>query len=71
MDLSDPTTFARVYDEHGPAVFGTALRILGDPVRAQDVSHDVFLRIWRAPAKYDARRGEPPRSAPCPATRTA
>src|SRR3712207_8420781 len=44
MDLSDPTTFSRVYDEHARAVYGTALRILGDAARAQDVTQDVFLR---------------------------
>lgn len=58
MDLSDPTTFSRVYDQHAPGVYGTALRILNDPSRAQDVAQDVFLRIWRNPQRFDARRGE-------------
>jgi RNA polymerase sigma-70 factor (ECF subfamily) len=58
MDLSDPTTFARMYDTHARGVYGAALRILGDPARAQDVAQDVFLRIWRDPARFDARRGE-------------
>jgi RNA polymerase sigma-70 factor (ECF subfamily) len=58
MDLSDPTTFARMYDQHARGVYGAALRILGDPARAQDVAQDVFLRVWREPSKFDARRGE-------------
>jgi RNA polymerase sigma-70 factor (ECF subfamily) len=58
MDLSDPTTFARTYDEHARGVYGAALRILGDPARAQDVAQDVFLRVWRNPQRFDARRGE-------------
>jgi RNA polymerase sigma-70 factor (ECF subfamily) len=58
MDLSDPTTFARVYDEHARGVYGAALRILGDDARAQDVTQDVFLRVWRNPSRFDARRGE-------------
>jgi RNA polymerase sigma-70 factor, ECF subfamily len=58
MDLSDPTTFARAYDEHGPAVYGTALRVLGNPAAAQDVAQDVFMRLWRRPAAFDARRGD-------------
>jgi RNA polymerase sigma-70 factor (ECF subfamily) len=58
MDLSDPTTFARAYDQHGRAVYGAAMRILGDPARAQDVTQDVFLRVWRNPTRFDARRGE-------------
>jgi RNA polymerase sigma-70 factor (ECF subfamily) len=58
MDLSDPTTFARTYDEHSRSVYGAAMRILGDSARAQDVTQDVFLRVWRNPSRFDARRGE-------------
>jgi RNA polymerase sigma-70 factor (ECF subfamily) len=58
MDLSDPATFARAYDEHGPAVYGAALRVLGNPATAQDVAQDVFLRLWRRPGAFDARRGD-------------
>ena len=58
MDLSNPTTFARMYDDHARGVYGAALRILGDPARAQDVAQDVFLRVWRNPQRFDSRRGE-------------
>jgi RNA polymerase sigma-70 factor (ECF subfamily) len=58
MDLSDPNAFARVYDEHSGSVFRTALGIVRDPSVAQDVTQDVFLRLWRRPASFDARRGE-------------
>jgi RNA polymerase sigma-70 factor (ECF subfamily) len=58
MDLSDPTTFRRIYDEHSRSVHAAAYRILGDPVQAQDVAQDVFLRVWRTPGKFDAKRGE-------------
>src|SRR3712207_849660 len=58
VDLSDPHTFSRVYDEHARSVYGAALRILGDPARAQDVAHDVFLRVWRNPTRFDPKRGD-------------
>jgi RNA polymerase sigma-70 factor (ECF subfamily) len=58
MQLSDPAVFARVYDEHHRGVHATALRILGNAAQAQDVVQDVFLRLWRKPQKFDARRGE-------------
>jgi RNA polymerase sigma-70 factor, ECF subfamily len=58
MDLSHPATFARIYDEHGPGVYGAALRVLGNPAAAQDVAQDVFLRLWRRPRAFDARRGD-------------
>ncbi len=58
MDLGDPRVFSRVYDEHSRGVYATALRVLGNPAQAQDVCQDVFLKLWRAPRKFDARRGE-------------
>ena len=58
MELSDPGTFARVYDAHARGVFGAALRILGNPTQAQDVTQDVFLKLWRSPKRFDANRGE-------------
>lgn len=58
MRLDDPTTFARVYDEHHRGVYGAAYRILSDATQAQDVVQDVFVRVWRKPEKFDAKRGE-------------
>src|SRR4051794_37825990 len=58
MTLSDPAAFARIYDEHSGGVYGVALRVLGNPATAQDVAQDVFLRFWRDPGRFDARRGD-------------
>src|SRR6195952_6077831 len=58
MDLSDPVKFGRMYDEHRRSVHATAYRVLNNSAMAQDVVQDVFLRVWRNPAKFDARRGE-------------
>jgi RNA polymerase sigma-70 factor (ECF subfamily) len=58
MDLSDPVTFGRVYDEHRRGVHAAAHRVLKSSAAAQDVVQDVFLRVWRHPEKFDERRGE-------------
>ena len=58
MDLSDPQTFARVFEQQERSVYAAALRILGSPAQAQDVVQDVFMRVWRRPEAFDARRGE-------------
>ena len=58
MDLSDPQTLRRVFEEHERGVYAAALRILGNPAQAQDVVQDVFLRVWRRPGAFDDRRGE-------------
>ena len=58
MDLSHPPTYARAFEQHERGVYAAALRILGNPAQAQDVVQDVFLRVWRRPEAFDARRGE-------------
>jgi RNA polymerase sigma-70 factor (ECF subfamily) len=58
MDLSQPATFERAFAEHHRRVYATAYRVLGDAAQAQDVTQDVFLRLWRNPARFDASRGE-------------
>jgi RNA polymerase sigma-70 factor, ECF subfamily len=58
MNLADQTTFSRMYDDHHRGVYAAAYRILGNDAQAQDVAQDVFVRVWRNPGKYDARRGE-------------
>jgi RNA polymerase sigma-70 factor (ECF subfamily) len=58
MDLSDPAVYARVYEQHSRGVYGAAHRILGNAAQAQDVTQDVFLKVWRQPRRFDARRGE-------------
>ncbi|HWH94489.1 MAG TPA: sigma-70 family RNA polymerase sigma factor [Baekduia sp.] len=51
-------TFGRVYDEHRRGVQATAYGVLNSSAGAQDVVQDVFLRVWRNPRRFDARRGE-------------
>ena len=58
MELSSAAAYGQVYDEHSRSVYAAALRILGNPAQAQDVVQDVFLRLWRRPQTFDARRGE-------------
>ena len=57
MNLDDPTAFAAAYDAHSRAVYATAYRVLNDATLAQDVVQDIFLRVWRRPEAFDARRG--------------
>jgi RNA polymerase sigma-70 factor (ECF subfamily) len=58
VDLRDPQTFRRAFDEHHRAVYTAAFRIVNDPSQAQDVVQDVFLRLWRRPGSFDASRGD-------------
>src|SRR3954449_8645674 len=56
--LRDPAAFARVFSEHAATVHATALVVLRDPLRAEDVVQDVFLRLWRRPEAFDPARGD-------------
>ena len=58
MDLTEPRMFASVYDEHSGSVYRAAYGIVRDATLAQDVTQDVFLRLWRRPHAFDAKRGE-------------
>ncbi len=48
---------AEVYRRHGGAVFGLARRVLNNPSEAEDVTQEVFLRLWNQPDRYDPNRG--------------
>ncbi|HVB70524.1 MAG TPA: sigma-70 family RNA polymerase sigma factor [Acidimicrobiales bacterium] len=48
---------AEVYRRHGGVVFGLARRVLGNAAEAEDVTQEVFLRLWNEPARFDPLRG--------------
>jgi len=53
--LPDGAEFAALYEEHSKAVYYLALRFLADPQKAEDVTHDVFLKVYRKLGEF---RGE-------------
>jgi RNA polymerase sigma-70 factor, ECF subfamily len=53
----DEHALARLYDNTSRIVYGLALRILGDPSSAEDVTMDVYLQVWRTAGSYDPERG--------------
>lgn len=53
----DKLAFEALYDRYGDLVYSTALRVLRDAHLAQDISQEIFVRIWRKPESYVAERG--------------
>lgn len=53
----DKDAFAKLYDRFAGPLFGTALRVVGDPVEAQDVVHDAFVAVWEKAGTYELARG--------------
>jgi RNA polymerase sigma-70 factor, ECF subfamily len=48
---------AEVYRRHGGAVHGLARRILGSVEQAEDVTQEVFVKLWEQPDRFDPERG--------------
>lgn len=53
----DLAAFEELYDSCSRLVFSFALRMVRDQVVAEEIAQDVFLRVWRYAALYDAERG--------------
>lgn len=53
----DDTGLREVYDQFASFVYGLALRVIGDPRAAEDVSQDVFVAFWERPEAFDPARG--------------
>jgi len=47
--------FKALINDYSAQVLNTAVRILGDAHKAQDVHQEVFLEIWRRWNKYDGQ----------------
>jgi RNA polymerase sigma-70 factor, ECF subfamily len=54
----DLAAFEALYDRYGDLVYSVSLRVVGDTYVAEDVTQDVFVRVWRRPEQFDVRRGK-------------
>lgn len=71
MDSSDPAelgliravakgdqhAFSALYDRYAPRVHALTLHILGDPMLAEEVTQDTFLKLWARAGLYRADKG--------------
>jgi len=53
----DEGAMAALYDRYSSVVYSVALRVLSDTAAAEDVLQEVFMQLWRNPARFDASRG--------------
>ncbi|MEZ4718956.1 MAG: sigma factor [Caldilineaceae bacterium] len=53
----DEAALMKLYARHGSLVYGTALRVLRSPGPAEEVTQDVFLRVWRRPERWNPALG--------------
>jgi RNA polymerase sigma-70 factor (ECF subfamily) len=50
----DEAALRVLIEKHQGAVYGTIAKMLGDPVEAQDLAQQVFVRVYRAAGSYRA-----------------
>jgi RNA polymerase sigma-70 factor (ECF subfamily) len=50
--VGDETAFREIYDRFSPMVYNLCLRLAGDSTLAQDLSQEVFLRVFKGLPRY-------------------
>jgi len=53
----DEAALRELYDEFSPLVYGLAARVTRDWAAAEDISQEVFVRVWNDPRAFDPARG--------------
>jgi len=57
LEGRDERALETLYDRYGDYVYSVCMRMVGDVQLAEDLSQEVFLRLWRRPDLYDQTRG--------------
>ncbi len=52
IGAGDHAAFRSLVERHQDAVVGTVAKMLGNPAEAEDISQQVFLRLWRHARHY-------------------
>ena len=54
---SDENALSELYDRYSRLVFSVAVNTLSDTERAEEVTQDVFVRVWEKAHTYSAEQG--------------
>jgi RNA polymerase sigma-70 factor (ECF subfamily) len=49
--------FNRMVEDHGPALYRMAYRMIGDQHEAEDMVQETFRSVWKSRSRYDPDRG--------------
>jgi RNA polymerase sigma-70 factor (ECF subfamily) len=59
MSSGDKAALTNLYEKTNPLVFGLILKILGNPILADEVLLDVYTHLWRQSTVFDPERLAP------------
>lgn len=59
ISAGDVMAFEALYGRYARLAFSRCLRLLGDRTEAEEVTQDVFLRIWSQATRFNETRGTP------------
>jgi len=51
----DRRAFERLYRDYAPRVFRFAFRMINDRTKAEEVTNDVMLEVWKGAARFEGR----------------
>jgi RNA polymerase sigma-70 factor (ECF subfamily) len=57
LRLGDERAMAEILRRHRTPIVAFARRLLGDDARADEVTQDVFVRLWERSERFDGTRG--------------
>ncbi len=58
VQREDAAALSELYDRYGRLVFSLARQIVGDAASAEEITQDVFVRVWEKAISYDGNRAQ-------------
>ncbi len=56
MAEGDQAALGMLYEQRGRLIYSLVYRMLGDTADAEEVTQDVFLRVWNNAGRFDAKQ---------------
>lgn len=51
----DKRAFERLFRQHGERIFRYVVRLISDPQKAEEVTNDVMLEVWKNAGRFESR----------------
>ena len=58
MSRANETALGELYDRYGRLVYSLALHSVGDTALAEEITQDVFMRVWEKAGTYRSEQGK-------------